>query len=434
MLSLGLGMGLTEPSVSGGSGGGGVTPLTQPLYVAAGDSITANGGSLSATVANTSGRGYWCWAAQNLRHKLRPAYQVNAGISGNQANQLLARYATDVTAKNPKIVFLLIGTNDIVTGGRTAAAILADIDSMIAANRAIGAITVLGKILPRGSVASPMTADQISRWVATNTGIAARAAADVIVWDAESVFGNNDANHTVPDNVTTSNDRLHPNTRGAQIIGEVVSTALANAGLLVDVDPLFTTDNAVGNLVPAGFLTGTAGAKSNGATGDVATGWTANGGSRGGADFSCQKVARLDGFGEWQQITVGGTYTGSTRNCNINRSVSSLTVASGNKLQIACEFELDSGHSALSSISLVCTFNGGTFSCESLSPFASEPNGPAGGYTGLIKTQPLHVNAGVTSLQCFMRVNMKDTAGTDPVSIVARFGRVEVRDLGATVT
>jgi acyl-CoA thioesterase-1 len=428
MLSLGLGMGLTEPSVSGGSGGGGVAPLTQPSFVVAGDSITSNGGTLSGTVATLIPRGYWCWAAQTSRHRMRPAYQVNAGVSGNQASQLLARYTTDVINKAPQVVFLLIGTNDIVTGGRTAAAILADIDAMITANRGIGAITVLGKILPRGLSGSPMTADQISRWEQTNAGIAARAATDVRVWDAESVIGNMDANHTIANNMTTNADGLHPNTRGGQLIGGVVASIIED--LTTATDPLFTTDNAVGNLLPGGFLTGTGGTLAGGLTGQTATGWAGTATLAGGATCVAAKVARGDGFGEWQQFTVSGTYTGTGRSVNINRTVTGLSIPAGNKISFACEFEVDS-NTALSSAVLVATMNSGALSSTALNPFTGEVNSPAAPYSGVIKTQPFVAGSTVTQMQVFVRLNFLDTATTDPVSIVGRFGRVEARDLGA---
>lgn len=430
-MTLGLGLAISPSMMSSGSSG--FAPLNQPLFVAAGDSITSNGGALSGTTANTIGRGYWVWAAQKLNARILPAYQCNAGVSGNQANQLVARYTTDVINKNPDVVFILIGTNDIVTGGRTSAAILADIDTMIAANRGIGAVTVLGKVLPRGSVASPMTGGQIATWEAVNAGIAARAAADLIVWDAESVVGNNDANHTIANGMTTSEDKLHPNTRGGQLIGDVVATAVTNAGILVDTDPLFTSDNAVGNIITSGFLTGTAGSKSGLFTGDVATGWTGTVASGGGCAALGAKVSR-GALGDWQQVTISGTYTGSTRSVSVHRTISSgLNITAGNKIRFACDFEVDGAVALLgiSSVNLTVTMNTSAYSATAMAAYAGETIGPTGPYSGVLMTQPFVAAANVTQLQAFIRISLIDTAGTDPVAGVFRFGRVEGRDLGA---
>jgi lysophospholipase L1-like esterase len=396
-------------------------PFGSP-FVAAGDTITANGGVLSATLANTLGRGYWVWAAQNTRDRIVPVYQVNAGTGGNQASQLLARYETDVIAKSPKVVLLLIGTNDIVTGGRTAEAILADIDAMVAMNRGIGAVTIQGKVLPRGSAASPMTPSQIAVWEAVNAGLMERAAPDWLIWDAEPVIGAMDEQHTMLPGHTVADDNVNPNTLGAQKIASVVQPLIE--GLIASGDGLFQTNDAPGNLVPNGFLHGSGGLKAGGVTGTIPDGWTATDTAAGGALLVGSVIPRGDGFGQWAEMAVSGVYSGNSRFCTIRRAFTHA-LPSGQRVQAEAEFELDEGHSRVASVSIAATL--GSHSMESMAAFSGETAGPAGGFGGVIRTQPLQLSSAVTSITVFCKLTFLNAASPTPVNAAVRFGRVGLK-------
>lgn len=392
-------------------------------FVAAGDSITDNGSALSGTLANLIGRGYWGWAMVRAAGRIAPVYQVDAGFSGNRADQLLARYTTDVTDKNPKVVLILIGTNDI-SNGRTSSQILSDIDGMITANRGINAVTVIGHVLPRGSTGSPMTAPQIAVWEAVNAGITARAAADVKVWNAEPVIGNVDSQHTILAGHTTAEDLLHPNTLGAFKIATVVTPILE--ALIASGDGLFQSDNASGNYLTSGFLTGTGGSNAGGSTGSVATGWAGTAANIGGATLAFSKISR-GALGDWQQHDISGTYTGTGRASFCSRTIGSVSPAipSGSHVMIEGEVEVDT-LTSVSSVSIACVMNG-TISCEAFAAYGGETAGPEGTWTGVLRTPPLLLGSDVTSLQFFQKVTLLETAGTPSCAAVVRFGRLGLK-------
>jgi lysophospholipase L1-like esterase len=406
--------------MGGGSGGIAIPAAFGASFVAAGDSITENGGTLGSSLATLVGRGYWVWAAQLSDSRILPAHGVNAGITGNTSTQLVARYAADVTSKSPKVVFLLIGTNDI-TAGTAASVILANIDTMIAANRAIGTITILGRILPRGSVGVPMSAPQIAIWEAANNGITARAAADVKVWDAEPVIGNMDAAHTIKVGRTTAEDKLHPNTLGGYEIGTVVSPILNT--VVASGDSLFQTNNAAGNFVPNGFMTGTGGTL-GGATGQVATGWTADISLGGGAALAVSKVARGDGFGEWQQFALSGTFNGNDTKATIYRQSVSTVISISQWVQGEMEIQVDLTTAKISSVQLLCVIGSGAYTVASQAPYPAEVAGANADYNGVIRTQPFQLPAGITLSDFYLRVTQVDVATSTAISDIVRVGRV----------
>lgn len=265
-------------------------PFGSPI-VYAGDSITA----MAFDGTSNSQYGFMTWAQTFSRQIAYAGIYANAGISGNTSAQLWARYATDVLARSPKVVCLMIGTNDVLTvgaGASTAAINLfaSNLASMIAANRSIGAVTILFKVLPIGSVGSPMSADQLLTWVGINGVIATRAAADVVLIDAEPLVGLRDANHTVVTNCFKV-DYIHPSVRGAFLIGGLVAKTIKS--LVADGD-YFTKQ-----IIPANTWN-MAGVGPNYANG------FANVSLPGSITQACTVVARMDGNGQTQNVTFTG--------------------------------------------------------------------------------------------------------------------------------
>jgi lysophospholipase L1-like esterase len=142
--------------------GSGKLPF-QSSIVAAGDSITANGWTNSSTQALIDNRSWWNWANNLGGNPFKLLANSGAGVGGNSSGQLLTRYTTDVTSKNPKVVTILIGTNDLASVDPNTT--ISNIAAMLSANAGIGAKTVLLKILPRGGHSiAVMTPTQITAW------------------------------------------------------------------------------------------------------------------------------------------------------------------------------------------------------------------------------------------------------------------------------
>jgi lysophospholipase L1-like esterase len=74
---------------------------TTPIVVFLGDSITA----------------IWGSGQEGLQFAEHPTW-IAKGISGQNSNQILARFQTDVVNLHPDIVHILVGTNDVYPGWR----------------------------------------------------------------------------------------------------------------------------------------------------------------------------------------------------------------------------------------------------------------------------------------------------------------------------
>ena len=398
--------------------------------VFAGDSITANGFNIS--VPTTYGQpdiGFSVYTNVFMNGAMRLDSGSNAGVAGNTSTQLLSRYNTDVIAKLPAIVVILIGTNDL--GSVSYTTTLSNIDTMIALNRSIGARTILLKILPRGSDAghgnNPMTGSTLTNWISANAGIASRNARDVYVVDCEPLVGNMDASHTANTAYFYDTPPLHPNAVGANIIGSKVASIIRT--VMSATNSLLTVNNSAANYVSNGFMTGTAGVKSGGATGSAADGWSLAAGSSGGATVVGSKVARDDGFSEWQQVTISGNYTGNSKTVIFQRNDPNLSgLNSSNKVRIQAEVQVDAGLQNIAGISLTCsptasqamTVASGSASTASYWP----SDGP---WSGVLRSLEFNLDTtGTNGAILYCNMQLKNNAASSPCAAVVRWGRAEI--------
>lgn len=107
-----------------------VDPANPPQVVFIGDSITEN----------------WVQLDPGLFGQTR----LGRGISGQTSPQLLVRFWQDVVSLRPKVVHIMVGTNDIAgnTGPTTPQAYLNAVRSMMAIAEAKGIVVILGSIPP----------------------------------------------------------------------------------------------------------------------------------------------------------------------------------------------------------------------------------------------------------------------------------------------
>lgn len=394
-------------------------------FVAAGDSITDNGHAGSGTLSNLVPRGYWTWAMVGSNGRIRPVLGADAGVSGNSSTQLLARFDADVIAKAPDLVFILIGTNDISAGTSTAT-IIANIQEMVTRCRNIGAYVIIGRILPRGSVGSPMTGPQVAAFDTVNAAITAMDnGVSIRVWDAEDIIGTPDANHTMQIDMSTSNDYLHPNTYAAQQIGLGAPLNLVNA-MVHSGDSMFTSNTDPLNYIVNGFFTGTAGTNAGGATGTVPTGWAMTAAVAGGAAVASSVIDR-GANGQWWQVAVSGNYTGNGMRSQGSRTMSSISIPSSSLVSFEIEIEMDGSVQGVSTVGALCQLNGGTYSIEAFAPYSGEVRGIQGPFSGVIRSIPFTAPATITSLAVFPRITFLDSAGSSPVAATVRYGRAGFR-------
>jgi lysophospholipase L1-like esterase len=78
-----------------------------------GDKIVFLGDSITAGASGPTGFITLIKKALDEKHKDWKIETVNAGVSGNEINNLQARVEKDVIAKKPNLVFIYIGINDV---------------------------------------------------------------------------------------------------------------------------------------------------------------------------------------------------------------------------------------------------------------------------------------------------------------------------------
>ena len=143
--------------------------------------------------------------------------QTTVGYYANQAGSLFSRYSTE-----PRVLYLAYGTNDIVSGSRTAAQVIADLEAYAALARASGAKVVCGTILPRIGLTGPQETTRTD----VNAAIRASAAFDVVSdVAAHPVMGAAGAES----NTALYNDGLHPTRLGHSYLAPVAAAAITAA-------------------------------------------------------------------------------------------------------------------------------------------------------------------------------------------------------------
>lgn len=397
--------------------------------VYAGDSITASSGS---TITNPAlfPRGYAMWSQMRSGHRAFHGYRGNQGVGGNTSAQLLARFSDTITElqlspAGQRVCVILIGTNDIAT--IPFATTTSNIASMISQLRDIGSRIILVKILPRGTVASPMDATSKTNWEGVNNWIATQAASDLKVVDAESLIGNMDADHTVQTGMTT--DGLHPTPVGALRIGQAVSIAINQFVLTGEILPITSGDplNGLAGINP--FFTGTTGTASNGTTGTVATGWTVSAansitGQTAIRTYAASVISHPQGYGQYQQIDFDFDYSGDNRIVRCSRSASITGYNSGDVVEVLAEVQWDNNLQNVRAI---------TFTLQSQNLIAMGSNSADStfanaAFSGIVRSKPFILTSNLTSTNVWCEAALANAGVTTQVAKgTIRWGRICLR-------
>jgi len=161
---------------------------------------------------------------------------INRGISGQTTPQMLIRFRPDVIALKPKVVVILAGTNDIAgnTGPMTLAAIEDNLTSIFELAHANGIRVVLASLLPisdyeknrdsqpivRSKQRPPEQITSLNLWMKKY----AAAHGDVYL-DYYSAMA--DDKGFLKEEL--SEDGLHPNQRGYDVMAPLAEQAIASA-------------------------------------------------------------------------------------------------------------------------------------------------------------------------------------------------------------
>lgn len=150
---------------------------------------------------------------------------IDRGISGQTSGQMLGRFYADVVALHPKVVHILVGTNDAsgATGPTTLGDYEANVTAMADIAQANGIRVVLGAVPPAAGAPRPAGSDPSRRIVEMNQWLARfahdRGIAFVDYYSA--VAGPGRAYR--PD---LSNDGVHPNAKGYALMTPMALAAV----------------------------------------------------------------------------------------------------------------------------------------------------------------------------------------------------------------
>lgn len=226
-----------------------------------GDSITAR---TSETIGVNYTQGissYWNIANWILDSKFNMIY--NAGISGNTTNQMKLRLQADVIDRNPDMVIILGGTNDLIanTGLNDTISNLTSIYNSLMAE---GIIPVLCTVPSASTFVSQSNWNLLNEFIvsfAFDNGLRCCDFASSFISVSNSVFPYHITNAT--------SDGTHPTKRGAYLMGvDLAETIKDLVGISYPTSP---ANNSSNNLITNTLLTGTSGTIPNGV---APTGWT----------------------------------------------------------------------------------------------------------------------------------------------------------------
>ena len=166
-----------------------------------GRTIVAFGDSLVEGRGATPGRDFVTLLARRLNTRI-----VNAGRSGDTTATALARLNSDVLARDPKVVIVLLGGNDFLRRV-PAESTFANLQEIVERIRRRGAAVIVVGVSV-GLLSDPYASEY--------TAVARRNAAGLVPDILDGIIGNNDL----------MSDSIHPNDRGYAIIADRLESAV----------------------------------------------------------------------------------------------------------------------------------------------------------------------------------------------------------------
>lgn len=200
-----------------------VQPGMRVRIVAMGDSTTAGTPAFKSPRESppngegdvTSQYAYWLM-------KAHPDWDViNQGVNAQRSDVIAARFDADVVAKNPAVVVIIAGVNDVYQG-RPAQHVEDQLAAMYHRARGAGIRVVAGTIIPYNTA----TPDQNARMREINAWIRVQADAGIVTFvDTRAAV----AAPGRPDLLVSSPDGLHPDAAGYRRMADAIAPAIERA-------------------------------------------------------------------------------------------------------------------------------------------------------------------------------------------------------------
>lgn len=153
---------------------------------------------------------------------------VGRGISGQTSPQILVRFYQDVVRLRPKVVHIMIGTNDVAgnTGPTSPEMYTNHVAAMVDLARANGIAVILGSILPAAKFPWKPALTPAPQVVALNTWLQNFAKSRGAVYaDYHKALANPQGGI----NPDVAPDGIHPNARGYALMEPIARAAIAEA-------------------------------------------------------------------------------------------------------------------------------------------------------------------------------------------------------------
>lgn len=334
---------------------------------ACGDSITANGFSKSATAKAYEKRGYTTWIGELSQQKIIITHETAFALSGITTRRWIDEgYLPQALSVSDRVdaYSVLLGTNDIAAINGTTITmdtIKADYLEMINALSVTGKIIAVIPVLPRVNSMTAQRYKQHSEFTRFIHSLCASRSNLVLVDCTRELINTTTTTDDVLSGAYYDSPALHPSAKGAAIIAakwisvmtpyiyDSTPYSTSRAGDLFD-----ATDNPYGNFMPNGLMTGTGGSLSGGLpTGQLADNYSLSVAANGTASVTCSKVARSDisGTGFWQQVAISGT-PATNLTIQFNPASAPTGYSAGDRIELTCDYELDSGHTNLAGFAL----------------------------------------------------------------------------------
>lgn len=235
----------------------------QNKVILLGDSITARVDGFSGVNFLQRINSYWNIANWILDSKFNMIY--NAGISGDSTNQMKVRLQADVIDKNPDIVIILGGTNDLISNTGVEKAIN-NLTSIYNSLLSVGITPVLCTVPSASTFASESDWNLLNEFIvafAFDNGLRCCDFASSFISVSNTVF---------PYHVTNAtSDGIHPTKVGAYLMGVDMAETLKDlSGITYPTSPF---NNSANNIISNTLLTGTTGSIPSGV---APNGWSYN--------------------------------------------------------------------------------------------------------------------------------------------------------------
>lgn len=351
-----------------------------PRIVLFGDSFTEyenyTPGNVHANTRAAMDAGCWHYLLAMIGYH-RFEIAKYAGVSGNRASDMLARFASDAAAYDYDILLGQVGVNDFFGYDRTVAEVSADVTAMISAALAAGKRVAWATCCTQRTTRTGWTLAKQKKVLEYNKRLTdwATGKKGLVLLDMQRPLMNQtDTTNAAPVNENlSSTDAIHLSGLGSYLFARDNYEALNSLfpPRIRQFTPLDGLDDGWSNSVlpvGVGAMAGTSGTLGTGASGAVATGWvlqrTSSGSATGSATVAGSKTT--DRNGDWQKLTVTGDDTTTETQIELRTATFHSAVAAGDTIKASAELKVDvSGGLTLSMLRLMVFLTDGSFVCNS---------------------------------------------------------------------